>query len=83
MAGAEALTKSPRVDRTTRGGLIEGCYLPAAPPGAKQYSRPAPPVDTRFGWLQPRLACTEFHDAFATAKPIVMPHLHRRPGGAG
>ena len=33
-------------------------------PGEKQYSRPAPPVDTRFGWLQPRLGCTAFHEAF-------------------
>jgi len=32
-------------------------------PGEKQYSRPAPPVEIRFCWLQPRLACTEFHDA--------------------
>src|SRR6185436_19380447 len=31
---------------------------------AKQYSRPAPPVETRFSWLQPRLGCVEFHDEF-------------------
>lgn len=29
---------------------------------AKQYNRPAPPVATRFGWLQPRLGCDEFHE---------------------
>ena len=30
--------------------------------GAKQYRKPLPPVAMRFAWLQPRLACTEFHD---------------------
>ena len=29
---------------------------------AKQYSSPAPPVLTRFSWLQPRLGWVEFHD---------------------
>src|SRR5437762_736245 len=42
-------------------------FVPAYGRGAstaKQYSRPAPPVLTRFSWLQPRLGCVEFHDVF-------------------
>ena len=43
---------------------------------AKQYNRPAPPVDTRLSWPQPRLACDEFHD------PLFPPCLSEWPSCA-
>ena len=42
---------------------------------AKQYSRPAPPVLTRFSWLQPRLGCDEFHEVLPLPRAVEMPEL--------
>ena len=54
---------------------------------AKQYRKPAPPVLTRFSWLQPRLGCAEFHDVLpppvrskcpscAVPSPLLVQLLH-------
>jgi hypothetical protein len=55
---AEAL-QSP--DARLRLGNHHNAFSPSQLT-AKQYKRPAPPVATRFGWLQPRLGCDEFHE---------------------
>ena len=44
---------------------------------AKQYSRPAPPVATKFSWLHPREGCVEFHEI---PPPFLWTiHLHAEP----
>jgi len=47
---------------------------------AKQYNRPAPPVETRFGWLQPRLGCVEFHELLVPPVLSACPSWAEGPG---
>jgi hypothetical protein len=44
---------------------------------AKQYKYALPPVEIRFGWLQPLLACAEFHDALPPPGAIEVADLRR------